>query len=968
MDAVTLPSEDETTEAGPLVWPDDEPRADAGLVQLLRAAVQEHRDSNTVRQPIVAQLRQYMNQGRDTIRYRFEAGESDGAVCVRANSDLMDRLIMSLAEVTTADVFGNAGPTTAERFDLVATGGYGRRELAPFSDLDLLFLLPYKRTGRVEQIVEFILYTLWDLGLKVGHAVRSPGECMRQAKADSTIRTTLLESRHLWGERHLFRQFWRRYQKEIIAGNGAAFVATKLAERDERHRRLGDSRYLLEPNMKESKGGLRDLHTLFWIGRFLYDVDEFADLATKNVLVPEEVEHFLRDRTFLWSVRCHLHYFTGRAEDRLTFDVQPELAKRMGYTDAAGGVAVERFMKHYFRVAKDVGDLTRILCAALEAESKRGPRFNLRQLGLRKKRELDGFRLDRERLTLRHPNQFKERPIDMIRLFHSSQRHGLDIHPKALKAVTRSLSAAARLRLHPEANRLFLDILTGGYDPEATLRRMNEAGVLGRFIPDFHRVVAQMQFDMYHAYTVDEHTLFALGILHRIETGALAQDLPLATRLVRQVASRRALFVALFLHDIAKGRGGNHSKLGEQVAYRLCPRLGLTPEETDTVAWLVLNHLAMSQTAFRRDLDDDDTVQDFVELVQSPERLRLLLVLTTVDIRAVGPGRWNNWRAALLGELYYRSLDLLTGGLAAEGRDQRILAAQTDLRRRLADWSDSDWDWFQSLSYPAYWLSFDPDTQAGHARLIAEAEREGKPLTVQTRIDPERTVTEVTVYTSDRAGLFAKLTGALALGGANIVEARIFTMRNGKALDIFAVQDAHAGGPLEAPEKLEKLPGLVAETLAGRTDPAAELARRKPLQSSRVRPFQVSPRVLVDNSVSTTHTVIEVNGRDRPGFLHDIASTLTKLNLQISSAKIATYGHKVVDVFYVKDIFGFKVTHDSKLKDIRNGIMGVLQADGAAGGTPGGTSGPIVVPSSGKPAFAVVEEKQASRRYRGLRS
>lgn len=943
----------------PAMW-DQEPRADAGLTWTLRDLAQAHADATALRPPLVAALRHYLGEGREMIRHRFETGEIDGAVCVRANSDLMDRLIMSLAEVTTADVFGNAGPTTAERFDLVATGGYGRRELAPFSDLDLLFLLPYKNTGRVEQIVEFILYTLWDLGLKVGHAVRSPGECIRQAKADSTIRTTLLESRHLWGEQHLFRQFWRRYQKEIVAGNGAAFVATKLAERDERHRRLGDSRYLLEPNMKESKGGLRDLHTLFWIGRFLYDIDEFADLETKKVLLAEEVEHFLRDRTFLWTVRCHLHYFTGRAEDRLTFDVQPELAKRMGYVEASGGVEVERFMKHYFRVAKDVGDLTRIFCAALEAESKRAPRFDLRQLGLVKKRELDGFRLDRERLTLRHPNQFREQPVDMIRLFHSAQRHGLDIHPQALKAVTRSLAGAARMRRHPEANRLFLDILSGGHDPEPTLRRMNEAGVLGRFVPDFHRVVAQMQFDMYHAYTVDEHTLFALGILHRIETGALADELPLATRLVRQVASRRALFVALFLHDIAKGRGGNHSRLGEQVAYRLCPRFGLTPEETDTVAWLVLNHLAMSQTAFRRDLDDDRTVLDFVELVQSPERLRLLLVLTTADIRAVGPGRWNNWRAALLGELYFRSLDLLTGGLASDGREQRIQAAQADLRQKLADWSASDWEWFQSLSYPAYWLSFDPETQAGHARLIADAERANRALTVDTRIDPKRAVTEVTVYTADRAGLFAKLSGALALGGANIVEARIFTMRNGRALDVFAVQDAHAGGPLETPEKLARLPTLVAETLDGSLDPAIDLARRKPLQASRVRPFQVSPRVLVDNSVSTTHTVIEVNGRDRPGFLHDIASTLTRLNLQISSAKIATYGHKVVDVFYVKDIFGFKVNHESKLRDIRVGIMGVLEAEDGAP--------PSTHPIPRKPVFAVVEEKQASRRYRARRA
>jgi [protein-PII] uridylyltransferase len=881
------------------------------------------------RRPLVGILKTALASGYDEIRRRFEAG-AGGEQAVREHCFLMDQLIRSLHDFATTHVFPLANPTAAERLAIVAVGGYGRGELAPHSDVDLLFLLPYKLTPHAEQIIEYTLYTLWDLGFKVGQATRSVEESLRQARADMTIRTAMLEARYVWGDEKVFDELKRRFEAEIIKDTAAEFVQAKLAERDARHQRLGDSRYHVEPNVKEGKGGLRDLHTLFWLAKYIYRVDDVGKLVELGVLSDDEATRFHRAQTFLWAVRCHLHYLTGRPEERLTFDVQVEMARRMGYTDHAGTRGVERFMKHYFLIAKDVGDLTRIFCAVLEAEQQRKPRFSWKGLGFRRK-SIAGFAIDAGRLTVGKDTAFEDDPVNLLRLFHVAQQHDLDIHPKALRLITQSLKLIkASLRTDPEANRLFLEILTSRKDPEIALRRMNEAGVLGRFIPDFGRVVAQMQYDMYHIHTVDEHSLVAIGILSKIERGELEDELPLCTEVMRAVVSRRVLYLAVLLHDIAKGRGGDHSILGETVAQKLCPRLGLTSEETEQVAWLVRWHLLMSNVAHKRDVDDPKTIEDFVGAVQSPERLKLLMVLTVVDIRAVGPKTWNGWKAALLRELYTRSLDVMSGGLVAEGRDRRIAAAQEAARRQLPEFSDEEFAAFTSLGYPFYWLSFDAATHARHARLIREAQRTEAPLTVDKRVDPARAVTEVTLYTADHAGLFSRIAGALALAGANIVDARIMTMTNGMALDTFWVQDP-SGGAFDRPDKLARLAVLFENVLSGRTKPHIELARA-PIIASRTNVFTVTPRVLLDNKASAGHTVIEINGRDRPGLLFRLTRAITSLNLQISSAKITTYGEKVVDVFYVKNLFGHKVEHESKLKEIQRVLLEVLmEADTAAG-------------------------------------
>ena len=879
------------------------------------------------RQRILAALKEALAGGRAEIRGRFDRG-APGRAVVRAQCHLVDQMVRVVFDHVSEHMHPPGSASTGELLSLVAVGGYGRGEMAPHSDVDLLFLISYKLTPRSEQVIEDVLYFLWDLGLKVGQATRSVDDCLRQAKTDLTICTSLLEARWLWGDQDLYRTLRKRFQKEVAAVRGATrFIEAKLSERAARHKRLGGSRYSLEPNIKEGKGGLRDLHTLYWIGKFLYQVDDVAELTARGVFTKTEARRFDKAQNFLWTLRCHLHYATGRAEERLTFDLQKEIAARLGYTTRAGARDVERFMKHYFLVAKEVGDLTRIFCAALEAEHDRRSRFRLPTL--RRRRSIDGFRLEGDRLSVVGPEVFAKQPVRMLRIFQAAQKHDLDIHPQALRWITQNLKHIdASVRAEPEANRLFLDMLTSPKNPETTLRRLNEAGVFGRFMPDFGRVVALMQYNMYHHYTVDEHTLFAIGILHKIERGVLKDEVPIASEVVHKVLSRRVLYLAVLLHDIAKGRGGDHSLIGAKVARKLCPRLGLSEEETDTVVWLVRHHLAMSDTAFKRDLSDPQTIMDFTALVQSPERLRLLLVLTVADIRAVGPGVWSAWKAALLRDLYWRAEEALTGTVAEDSRQVRVEAAQAALRDRLGDWPEDEIAAHLARGYAPYWLSVDGETHARHARIVREAERRQAPLTVDTRIDRYRQVTEVTVYTADHAGLFSRIAGAMAVAGASIDAARIFTLVNGMALDTFYVRDA-VGGPFDRPDHLARLSVAVERTLAGRLRPTQELARRRSTLPSRLRVFKVPPRVLIDNKASARATVIEVNGRDRPGLLYDLTRALFRLNLTIHGARIATFGERAVDVFYVQDTLGDKVQAPAKLKRIHERLVTAL-ADGDA--------------------------------------
>jgi len=863
-------------------------------------------------------------QGWNEVRRRFEEDGVSSRHVAHANCYLVDQLVRSIHDFALTSVYPLANPTTGEVLSIAATGGYGRGELAPFSDIDLMFVLPYKLTAHTEQLVEYILYTLWDMGLKVGHATRTIEEAVRLSRNDMTIRTSLLEARWLWGDQDMFQEFRQRFQAEFSESTGLAFVEAKLAERDDRHNRMGDTRYVLEPNIKEGKGGLRDLQTLFWIAKYLYRVDNMKDLRDLGVLTARDVRMFTRAEKFLWAVRCHLHYLAGRAEERLTFNVQNEISAGMAYADRAGVQGVERFMKHYFLVAKDVGDVTRVLCAVLEdQQKKKRQRFRLPDFGFRK-REVEGFVLDGDRLTVTEDDAFKKDPLKLLNLFHVAQRHKTDIHPHALRLVSENLRRVnARMLRDRQANQLFLDMLCGD-SPDITLTRLNEAGVLGRFVPDFGRVVAQMQYDMYHVYTVDEHTIRAIGILNGIETGRLKADHPASCAVIGQVQSLRVLYLAVFLHDIAKGRGGDHSVLGAEVVEQMGPRLGLTDWETETVSWLVRNHLMMSNIAFKRDIYDPKTVSDFISVVQSPERLRLLLILTVADIRAVGPNVWNAWKAGLLRELYYRAQEALAGAVPSGRRTERVDQAKAELAARLENWPRQDIEEHFARGNHDYWLSFDTGTLAYHANLIREAEDNEQKLTISHRVEEARDATEIVIYTPDHPGLFAAIAGAIALAGGSVVGAKAITLTNGMALDMFRIQDSE-GNAYASQDRLARLSTRIEQSLSGRLHSARELAvAQKASIKRRASAFLIPPRVLIDNKASMRQTVIEINCRDRLGLLHDVTAFLTASGLQISSAHISTYGERVVDVFYVRDVFGLKVDQEEKLEILRTELLEIM--------------------------------------------
>ncbi|HEY0290873.1 MAG TPA: [protein-PII] uridylyltransferase [Hansschlegelia sp.] len=905
------------------------------IVEALAALAREHRgDSNALRLAVVASLKQTLAEGRETAR-RWLNEDGAGTACAERLSALMDGIISALFIHATTELYPRVNPSSGERLGVAAVGGYGRGSMAPGSDVDLLFLLPYKQTAWGESVVEAMLYTLWDMGLKVGHATRSIDECIRLSHADMTIRTAVLEARYVTGDEALVDELIRRFDAEVIEGTAGEFAAAKLAERDERLGRAGASRYLVEPNVKEGKGGLRDLNTLFWIAKYVYRVRDVNELVGVGLFSAAELRLFKKCEDFLWAVRCHLHFVTGRAEERLSFDLQREIAVALGYTEHPGLRDVERFMKHYFLVAKDVGDLTAILCHALE-ERQQKPKPKLDRFLTRFRRsarrstpkESEGFVIEADRLNVRDDQVFARDPVELIRFFRIADAHGLAFHPDAIRLVTRSLKLIdGALRDNPEANALFLEILTSRRSPEKVLRRMNETGVLGRFIPDFGRVVAMMQFNMYHHYTVDEHLLRAVGVLAEIEAGAAADSHPLANKLAPTIRDRVVLHVALFLHDIAKGRPEDHSIAGARIARRLCPRLGLSPAQTDTVAWLIEQHLTMSIVAQSRDLSDRRTIEDFAKIVQSPERLKMLMILTICDIKAVGPGVWNGWKGQLLRTLYWETELVLTGGHSTGDRRSLVEHAKADLRARLQDWSDADFEAYALRHYAPYWLKIEPERAARHARLLIGADAGGEKLATEVSTDAFRGVTELTVIAPDHPKLLSVIAGACAAAGANIMDAHINTTTDGFALDAIFIGRAFPDDEDEL-RRARRIATSVEQSLRGEIRLFEIVANRnKATARGRTRPFEIPPEVNVTNAWSDRHTVVEVVGLDRPGLLYDLTDAISRLNLNIASAHVATFGERAVDVFYVTDLTGAKIAGLGRQNTIRAKLKAALEID-----------------------------------------
>ncbi len=886
----------------------------------IRCAIAGVTDHKAIRAAAVARLKTAIESGRAAIADAFLARPRAAREALASYAFLTDGVVRTVLDLAMTRLHPRPNPTEGERIAVLAVGGYGRGEMAPFSDVDLLFLTPYKMTSWLESVIESMLYVFWDLHLKVGHSSRTIKECIRLGREDYTIRTALLERRLIAGEPALAEELGSRLQKELFRGTAPDYIDAKLAERAERHRKQGGQRYMVEPNVKEGKGGLRDLQTLYWIAKYVKGAETAEDLLNAGVFSREEYETFDRAETFLMAVRCHMHLIAGRAMDTLTFDLQVEVADRMGYRDRGGRRAVEFFMQDYFRHATRVGELTRIVLTDLEARhSKKAP--DLFRMLRRKKPVREGYQLVHNRLSIEDPDAFLADPLNLLRIFEEGLRTGYLLHPDAMRLLAANLDRIDdTVRADPEAARIFFDTLLKHANPERALRRMNELGVLAAYIPEFAPVVAMMQFNMYHSYTVDEHTIQCISILAQIERGELVEELPIASRILKGDVNRKVLYLALLLHDVGKGREEDHAVVGAQIARKVAPRLGLKKDEAETVEWLVRNHLVMSDVAQKRDLADPRTVRGFAKAVKTQRRLDLLTVLTVCDIRGVGPNVWNNWKAQLLRQLYRDTSTALATGIEEISRESRSAEARQRLRDALADWDPKDLRTELARHYDPYWQGMPATAHVVFANLLKGIGDDEIRLDLYP--DEDRDATRACFALADHPGIFSRVAGALALVGANVVDARTYTSKDGYATAIFWVQDQD-GTPFEL-SRLPRLRAMIEKTLKGEIV-AKEAFVDKDKLKKRERPFRVPTVITFDNEGSDIYTIIEVDTRDRPGLLYDLTRALASANVYIASAVIATYGEQAVDSFYVKDMFGLKFHSEAKQKALEKRLREAIE-------------------------------------------
>ncbi len=875
---------------------------------------------------LVSLLKELKSKGFDRISFELRKNPLKARKAISSYAFLTDCLVTSAWKFATEIQFPSHNPTEAEKLSIISVGGYGRREMAPFSDVDLLFLTPYKMTPWSENVIETVLYLLWDLKLKVGHSSRSIKDCLRLGSEDYTIRTAMLEHRFVCGDINLASQLNDKLWKNLFSGTAKDFISAKLKERENRHEKHGQ-RYMVEPNVKEGKGGLRDLQSLYWIAKYVYQTQNISDLVDLNVFRSDEYLQFEQAEEFLWAVRCQMHHLADRAIEQLSFDLQVEVASAMGYHDSRDQRAVEIFMQDYFRHATRVGDLTRIFLTSLEAVHAKDEPL-LERIFKRKPKIDNDYIVIHNRLAIKSEKEFLTNPINLLKLFSEALRTGLLIHPNAMRLVSANLAMVNNeFRASTEAQQIFLELLLKHGNPERALRRMNELGFLAKFIPEFEPIVAMMQFNMYHSYTVDEHTIQCLKTLAQIEKSELVEELPIASSILKDGVNRKVIYIALLLHDIGKGRSDDHSILGAKIAKQVSPRLGLNKQETETVEWLVRYHLLMSDMAQKRDISDPRTVRDFAKAVQSVKRLNLLTVLTVCDIRSVGPDTWNNWKATLIRQLYAETKAILEQGAEALNRENRMTEAKKALREKLSEWDNKDIKIETGRHYPPYWQGFQVDAQFAFAKLLRNLGAD--EIKIELTPDTDRDATRICFALSDHPGIFSRLAGALALVGANVVDARSYTSKDGFATAAFWIQDGD-GSPYNQ-ARFSRLRRMIEKTLSGEVITREAIKERDKFKK-REKAFKVPTSVTFDNEGSEIYTIIEVDTRDRPGLLFDLTRTLANMNVYIASAVIATYGEQVVDSFYVKDMFGLKFHSESKQKKLEQNLrqaitLGVERAE-----------------------------------------
>jgi len=883
-------------------------------------------DQRDFRAKALSELKIVKQQATENVASKLRLQPYLAPSSLSAYTLINDRIVTTIVKLVLDKMFPLVSPTKSERVAVMAVGGYGRAEMAPYSDVDLLFLTPYKQTAWGENVIESILYLLWDLGLKVGHAVRNVEESLRLARTDITVRTALLENRFISGEIELAQEFNVRLWSEVFENTASEFISGKLKERDLRHEKQGSERYLLEPNIKEGKGGLRDLQTLYWISKYVYKIKQKKDLIGFNIFSSDDLNLFSEAEDFLWTIRCALHLFSNRANENLSFDVQVPIAKSLGFKTSGGLLAVEKFMQKYFLHAKNVGELTRILLARMESQHvKEKPNIvrKIKKTFIGDNTNIEkGFSLTHGRLNIENSEAFVKDPINLIKLFQNGLKSSRLIHPNALHLVAKNIHLIdEKFTKNKDSTSIFLDLLLNYHDPERALRRMNEVGFLGKFIPEFERIVGMMQFNMYHKYTVDEHTIQCIKTLAQIEQGYLKEDLPLVSKILEDGIDRKVLYIALLLHDIGKGLPEDHSLAGAEIARSVTKRLNFEETEQELTSWLIKNHLLMSDISQKRDLSEPKTIRDFATVVKSTNRLRLLTVLTVCDIRGVGPDVWNNWKAVMLRTLFAKTVNVLKENFEAISGPEQVNHAKSALRKTLVGWPEDKITIEINRHYAGFYLGLNCETQAVFAALGKKRENEEIISNIET--DTSRDATKACFLMEDHPGLFSRLAGAIALAGANVIDARSYTTADGYATAVFWLQSKEST-PFEE-NRLNRLNQTIRKALRGQIIPRDELKERGKIRKKE-QDFKVPTNITFDNEGSDIYTIIEIDTRDRLGLLHDLAKTLTNNYVTIASAIIATYGEQAVDTFYVKDLFGLKLYSENKRIKLAEKLKNAIEA------------------------------------------
>ncbi|HYO64841.1 MAG TPA: [protein-PII] uridylyltransferase [Archangium sp.] len=826
----------------------------------------------------LARAREYLREAHARVE-AFHRGGAAGLSTSRLLSAATDRLVQALfAEL-------HAPPGLA----LVALGSYGRRELSPHSDLDLLLLRgPGVSEESVAPLARAFPTLLWDLKRAVGWSARGPDECLRAAESDHTIRTALLDSRFVTGDAAVFHHLAENVLPALLTHRADAYVQDQVQELRSRRERFGDSVFLLEPNLKQGNGGLRDLETSLWIARVRFRTRGLTGLLQQSILPGSQVARLKAARDFLLRIRHQLHFLRGRKEDRLTFDLQEEVARFLGYQQGPV-LPVEAFMRDYYLSAHALRQTADALIARCEELS------TARKISLFPERRIGVFKVFRGKLTLSDPGLFTREPASILDFFRTAEEHGLPLYSWAREQAVQALPALEAARATPAVTSAFKALFARPGTRGELLFALHDAGVLGAVVPEFGRVTAHHQHDLYHVYTVDVHTLFAVRRLQCLRAGELVTQEPELSREMRDLKDPLPLYLGMLLHDAGKGMGGDHSEKGRLLMVALGERLGLTPRQREVAEFLVKDHLAMSHTAQRRDLSDPALIADFARKVGDVEKLTCLYLLTWADICSVGPRMWTGWKAQLLRELYDKARAHLVGSAAPQGE-----GASEHLRERFHA------RWARVLGEPRarelgqvlperYFLGTDPSRATLHGRLLACARK--RPLAAALRHHPDAGYSELSFAVQDRPGLLALLAGVLSAHRIDILSARIVSTSDGLALDVFDVRPPH--GLLLERSRWRMARTDLLRVLSGGTTIEDVLRRRRSGSVLQRHLPPVPPQVTVDNRASRDFTVVDVVAPDRVGLLHAISSALTRAGAGIALAKVATEAHRAMDSFYI---------------------------------------------------------------------